>query len=358
MLTKIVRKSNDLVEGQYSLSIWEMRIFIRMVSMIYKDDTDFKEYRIEIGDFIKEFGLEKNKNAYSLLREGASGLLKKIIILNRKLADGTTEQIETPMVTGVAHNIDTKSYVKLSFHPAMKPFLIELKDKYLMYDVRNVLNLPSSYSIRMYEITKQYAKIGKRIVTTDELRRMLDIEDKYERYTHLKQKILVKCVEDINEHTDIFLNFEEIKKGRRVDKIQFLIKLKGGEEENPPTAEPDTVLADDLRTALQKIGIPDGIITKWRKKYNNQHIRERLDYIEAQTAKGEKIQNQAGYLTSLMQKKNVTTGKKQGRGEVTKKVNAILFSRPNLQRQIEAKHGVLSQEALNAVVKNMYPEKF
>lgn len=355
---KIVRKSNDLVEGQYSLSIWEMRIFIRMISMIYKDDTDFKEYRIEIGEFIKEFGLEKNKNAYSLLREGASGLLKKIIILTRKLEDGTTEQIETPMVTGVAHNIDTKSYLKLSFHPAMKPFLIELKDKYLMYDVKNVLHLPSSYSIRMYEITKQYAKIGKRTVRLDELRRMLDIEGKYERYTHLKQKILTKCVDDINKHTDISLDFKEIKVGRRVEEIQFLIKLKSAL--NNQTAKSETVnivSKSELDIVLRGLGISKGVITKWKEKYDDDYILQRVKYMATQISGGDTIKNKAGYLTSIMEKE-IAIKKKEDKVDVTQKVNAILFSRPSLQKQIEAKHGTLSQAAINAVVKKMFPEKF
>lgn len=355
---KIVRKSNDLVEGQYSLSIWEMRIFIKMISMIYKDDTDFKEYRIEIGDFIKEFGLEKNKNAYSLLREGASGLLKKIIILTRKLEDGTTEQIETPMVTGVAHNIDTKSYIKLSFHPAMKPFLIELKDKYLMYDVKNVLHLPSSYSIQMYEITKQYAKIGKRTVTLDELRRMLDIENKYERYTHLKQKILSKCVSDINKHTDILLDFKEIKVGRKVEKIQFLIKLKSSlNKETQQTEGEGTAPKSDLDDLLKKIGISDRIIAKWKVMHTDNHILHRVEYMKAQMTAGDTIKNKAGYLSSIMEKE-IEVKEKGGKIDVTKKVNAILFSRPDLQKRIEAKHGVLSQGAMNAVVKKMFPDKF
>ena len=356
MITKVIRKSNDLVEGQYSLTIWEMRIFLKMISMIYKDDTDFKEYRIEIGDFIKEFGLEKNKNAYGLLRQGASGLLKKIVILNRKLEDGTTEQIETPLVTGIAHNIDTKSYIKLSFHPAMKPFLIELKDKFLMYDVKNVLNLPSSYSIRMYEIAKQYARIGKRTLTVRELKKMLDLEGKYERYTHLKQKILTKCISDINANTDIEVDFSEIKRGRKVEKICLHIKMKNNDAKGTPEKETENA-AQEVRSLLKSIGVSKNSIDTWCGRYAPEYIFARITYMEEQTAQGSKIKNKAGYLSTIMDKE-LSAKKQESREEVTKKVNSILFSRHNLQKQIEAKHGNLSQEALNAVVVKMFPERF
>ena len=159
MKNKIIRKSNDLVEAQYGLNLWEMRVFIKMLSLLNKDDTDFQQYTIELKDFIKEFELEKNKNAYKLLKEGARSLLQKIVVIPKKLEDGTTDLLETPMVVGFTHNIDKKSYIKLSFHPAMKPYLLELQSRFLIYDIGNILRLPSPYSIRLYELAKQYVKI-------------------------------------------------------------------------------------------------------------------------------------------------------------------------------------------------------
>lgn len=343
-MKNIVKKSNDLVEGQYALSIWEMRLFLKMLTMVDLNDTDFKEYRIELGDFIKEFELEKNKNAYTLLRDGARGLLKKIIVITKKLEDGTTEALETPMVNGVAHNIERKSYVKLSFHPAMKPYLLELKNKFLMYDVRNILSLPSTYAIRIYELTKQYAKIGKRTISIEELKRMLDIENKYNRYTHLKQKVITPSIENINEHTDIMLDYNEIKEGRRVVKLQFII----GQKDLPNKK------TDKLSELLKQYKISDSVSKEWRSKYGDQHILERIRYMKAQ----DNVKNYGGYLNSIMDKELKPETAKMTDNEVTRRVNAIMFSNPSLEQKIRNKYGELSQSALNSVIKKTYPERF
>lgn len=59
---KLIRKSNNLVEGKYRFDIWEMRVFTKMLTMIFPDDEDFKEYRIYLKDVIDEFNLTTDKH--------------------------------------------------------------------------------------------------------------------------------------------------------------------------------------------------------------------------------------------------------------------------------------------------------
>lgn len=350
MKNKIVRKSNDLVEAQYSLSIWEMRVFIKMMSMINKDDTDFKQYRVELGDFIKEFGLEKNKQAYSLLKEGARGLLKKIVIISKQLEDGTVEHLETPMVVGVAHNIDKNSYIKLSFHPEMKPYMLELQSRFMTYDISNVMKLPSPYSIRLYELAKQYVRIGRRVMTLDELKRILDIGDKYAKYAHFKQKVLLKSTTDISKYTDIDLSFNEIKEGRRVAKLEFIIKAKSKQQK--AKAE-----RDELGERLHSLGVTDTVAKKWRKKYEDAHVQTCIEYLEQQDTPERPIGNKAAYLNSILDQE-IKIAPKLDKASITKRVNAILFSNPNVESRIRAKYGNLSQQAIEGIVQKMFPEKF
>ena len=43
---------------------------------------------------------------------------------------------------------------------------------------------------------------------------------------------------------------------------------------------------------------------------------------------------------------------------ITKRVNGILFSNPKIENQIRAKHGEVSQTAMEQIVKKMFPDKF
>lgn len=190
-----------------------------------------------------------------------------------------------PMVVSVTKNLSRDSYLRLSFHPKMKPYLLQLKNRFLVYEAKNVLSLPSSYAIRMYELTKQYAPIGKRNIKVEDLKKILGVENKYKQYTHLKQRILEPSVKSVNEHTDIDISYTERKRGRKVHLLEFVIKHK-----NP--------------------------ITK-------KEVKSELSYEDK-----------------------------------LKKMRGMLYSRPELQRQITNKHGNLSDKAMLAVVQKMFPEKF
>ncbi len=96
---KLIRKSNDLVEGRYRFDIWEMRVFTKMLMLIHKDDEDFKEYRIYLKDLVKEFGI-KDKNAYEWIKKGSEGLMKKEISIERDTPDGVME-FKTYIAVGV-----------------------------------------------------------------------------------------------------------------------------------------------------------------------------------------------------------------------------------------------------------------
>jgi plasmid replication initiation protein len=222
-----VRKANELVEGKYKFDIWEMRIFTKMVTLIQADDKDFKEYKIYLKDIIKFFGLQRDGRNYQSLKESALKLMSRIVKVVVKDADGLQE-LNTPIIGAVKNPIhneddDDNVYIKISFHPDLKPFLLALKSKYVVYDARNILRLPSTYSIRIYELLKQYEKIGRRKISVQELKEMFGVTTEYKLYANFKQRIIEKAQKDLQEHTDISFTFDEIKEGRAVVELIFYI---------------------------------------------------------------------------------------------------------------------------------------
>eukprot|EP01136_Pigoraptor_vietnamica_P014692 Opistho-1_new@57111 len=99
---KLIRKSNNLVEGKYRFDIWEMRVFTKMLTLILPNDEDFKEYRIYLKDVIEDFNLTTDKQAYNLLKGGAVKLMKKEIKIVRDTDEGEKEFL-THIAVGLAH---------------------------------------------------------------------------------------------------------------------------------------------------------------------------------------------------------------------------------------------------------------
>lgn len=236
----LVRKANDLVEARYRFTIWEVRVFTKLLSLIRPDDTEFSEQKINILDIIRDYGLQSNKANYKWIKEGARGLMSKIIDMVVTADDGKPEDLMIPLLTKFKGRNDPVdgSYIKLSFAGEMKPFLLELRERYLQYDFSNVANLRSAYYVRIYELLKQYERIGQRRIELSELRAMLGIRDEYQQYGIFKRKIIESARHNINLYTDIQFTFEEIKSGKSVSSILFFIKANPQAVANRAAAKP------------------------------------------------------------------------------------------------------------------------
>ncbi|MFI3261263.1 MAG: RepB family plasmid replication initiator protein, partial [bacterium] len=88
------------------------------------------------------------------------------------------------------------------------------------------LRLKSVNQVRMYEILKQYetTKDKSRTLSIEDLKDMLGIDKKeYPVWQDFKTKVLEVCKKALKENTDIYFEYEPIKKGRKFVAIKFLI---------------------------------------------------------------------------------------------------------------------------------------
>lgn len=341
-VVRFIKKSNDLVEARYKFGIWETRIFTKMITLIRRGDEDFKDYKIYLKDIIHDFSLEKNKEAYDLLREGARKLMKKTFYIPYE-KEGVKRLFETPVVSSLDSTVydeknisDEHLYLTISFHPKMKPFLLQLKSQFTMYDVRNILRLPSTYSIRIYELLKQYEKIGWRFFSVQELKEILGIEDKYKLYGHFKKRVLLKAQKDLAEHTDLKFTFEEIKEVRAVHKLKFRIyknsvKEQLIEKETKTNAKPivldyDAELFNELWQQIKKYDITEDTLKKWLREFRNNpnHVKNCIRYTLNRLKKGEKMSTVGGYVNSLLKQGTLFDAdeEKKNKAKEQKKVTA------------------------------------
>jgi plasmid replication initiation protein len=342
---RLVRKANNLVEGKYRFDIWEMRVFTKMLTMIHPDDEDFKEYRIFLKDVINEFDLASDKQSYKLLKDGATKLTKKEIKVIRD-----TEEGEKEFLTHIAVGMDSFTdngqgrYIDISFHPKMKPFLLQLQTQFLMYDVRNVLKLQSSFSVRIYELLKQYEKIGKRRFTITELKETLDVADKYPLYANFKQRVILKAQEDLGEHTDIKFTFEEEKRGKAVHAVIFFIQSNRSVVKERTALEIPliTLESPETDTIFEMVesfkGANATTVKDWLTKYEPEYIKQRINLVKNQISMGLAVRNPMGFLQRLMQQPNLfdpIENAKQIKKETTQKNNASVKAIREKEQELE-----------------------
>ncbi len=232
---KLVRKANELVEARYKFDIWETRVFAKMLTMVKPGDADFQLYNIHVGDLLKDFNLEDHGYNYASVKQATKKLLTRVIEIERETPEGV-KWYAMPLLVGAQGFKEPRdgNYISVQFHHELKPYLLELRERYLQYDIRNLWGLSSVYSVRMYELLKQYEKIGKRFFSLEDLRTKLAIEpSEYLKYNHFKDKVLLKAQGDLGHNTDIAFRMDEHKQGKRVTAITFFISANLAQSSKP-----------------------------------------------------------------------------------------------------------------------------
>ncbi|PGH78264.1 initiator RepB protein [Bacillus thuringiensis] len=212
----IVSKSNTLIEANSRLNLVEQKMLLCLASNIEPNDRDFKTYTFPIRQFHNLLGLN-GSTKYTELSKITKELLSKVIEIR-----AGEELIQVSWLSSAIYNRN-KGTIDMRFDPLLKPFLLELSNKFTSYKLANVVKLKSTYAIRIYELLKQYEDLKERTISLENLRYYLDAMDVYPNYANFKQRVLRPSQKELVKKTDISFEFEEIKLGRKVQKIRFII---------------------------------------------------------------------------------------------------------------------------------------
>ncbi|PHF88154.1 initiator RepB protein [Bacillus toyonensis] len=215
----IVSKSNTLIEANSRLNLVEQKMLLCLASNIEPNDRDFKTYTFPIKQFHDLLGLN-GSTKYTELSKITKELLSKVIEIR-----AGEELIQVSWLSSAIYNRN-KGTIDMRFDPLLKPFLLELSSKFTSYRLANVVKLKSTYAIRIYELLKQYEDLRERTISLENLRYYLDAMDVYPNYANFKQRVLKPSQKELNQKTDISFEFEEIKLGRKVQKIRFIIRAQ------------------------------------------------------------------------------------------------------------------------------------
>jgi plasmid replication initiation protein len=293
--------------------------------MIHTEDKDFQIYRFSISEFIRDFGI-RHKDVYKEIRKVTDSLLKKIVTLPM-VENGKEKIFKTTLVSSFKYDVDGKGYIESTFRPELKPFLLELKGRFLMYDMRNILKM-SVPSIRIYELLKQYQKIGKRLFLLVELKEKLGVADKYSRYYNFKMKVIVPAQKHLAKHSDIRFDFEELKGvWKWIERIRFLIHANGKEEKVTEKTTNIPLWNTEAYSSLINKWISEKVAKKLTKKHEGQYILDSLHYAEKEQARKKnsafpiqkiswhivKAIEDGYYRDEISQSKNSATKKAQGK---------------------------------------------
>ena len=224
MKKELVVKDNALINASYSLNLVEQRLILLAIVMLrehtHNMELDYlafnKPIKVTADSYINTFGVSQS-TAYETLKDACKTLFARQFSYQEPRERGRIANKTTRWVSDIAY-IDNSATIEFTFAPAVLPLITYLEKHLTSYELKQVANLTSGYAIRLYELLIAWRSTGKTpLIDLYEFRSKLGIgDDKYQRMGQLKEKVLHLAIEQINEHTDITVSYEQHKQGRNI----------------------------------------------------------------------------------------------------------------------------------------------
>lgn len=312
----LVVKHNYLIEARYqAFTIVEQRIILMLLGQIQKDDKDFKTYLVSVSDFSKLTGLPLNGSFYENLRNTLTQLRSKTIHIKRDHGGF--------LVTGWLSSgeyIPKEGLIELCFDPKLKPYLLELKEKYTKYQLDIAVQFKSQYSIRLYECLKKEAQIVKEYkhkedfekkYSYEDLREIFSVEQKlYSMFKDFRKWVIEPAIKEISDKSDLNITqVEYLKTGRKITHVCFHVTIRSREEAHARTenlrledipAEAPKEENHPIFSALENYGISFEVAKKLKNEYGIKRIERNITYLNAQIKAGKEIKDKPAFLTQAI----------------------------------------------------------
>ncbi|MDD3005854.1 replication initiation protein [Flavobacterium sp.] len=221
------KKLNQANFGDFNHS--DYQIFLLLVSKLGGVDKNGKylqpqdlqrEHLLKAKDLHETFNLDL-RNSYVKLRNTCKKLMKTSVIIEFKDSEKTREI----NVCSMAEYNPKEGSISIKFTDDIMPYLSQVKEKFLLYNLKEIAGFRSLYTTRLYELLQEFKETGWMLKSIDQLRNALGVnKDSLRIYNNFKRKAIIHACNEINEEYNFNLRFEEIKEGRKVIAIKFIFK--------------------------------------------------------------------------------------------------------------------------------------
>ena len=283
---QLVVQSNKLIESRYSLTVGEQRLILAMVARIHPNDEDFFRYEITLRELAELMNVDL-PYAYHEINRITERLMERVLHIPQE--DGDLLKIHW-----VSTALHRKNSVVLSFAPDLKPYLLRLKKEFTKCDLITVTQFQSIYSIRIYQLLKQYRKIGHREFRVDELKEILGLKKtQYSAFKDFRRWVLNQAKKEFEKkdesgkfRCDLTFSLETFREGRRIARLKFII-IEQEYHETTPAIQPviddkrekEPKPPESVRDRLIYYGISAGQADGFIKSIGEKDIEEVLTYL-------------------------------------------------------------------------------
>ena len=224
-----VVQANELIVGKQTLSINAAKLLRSAIMQIKPEDEELKPYIVSIPEMAKLLKIPRQDLNRDIDKITDEILRNPVLIKNE--TKGKIQWVKFSWVKTCKYDSEKGIYITLN--DDLKPFLVNLKEKYAQYSLDDILTMKSVYAIRIYELLQAHnmrkvlPKDGVIIeLTIDEIRTACDCVEKFKSFSSFREKVIKKAMDEINEKTMYKVEYADIRKGHKIVGFQFKMNMK------------------------------------------------------------------------------------------------------------------------------------
>lgn len=252
----LIVKDNALIDASYSLDVTEQRLILLSIIEAREAGRGITAdgfLEIHASSYMNQFKVEKHA-AYEALSNACKSLFRRYFTYqDTEPKTGKSRLVESRWVSKVAY-IKDAAMVQICFAPDVIPLITRLESNFTSYEIQQISSLSSAYAIRLYELLIKWRSLGQTpLINIADFRKQLGVEiDEYQRMGAFKERVLNLAMQQINEHTDILIDYEQHKAGRVITGFSFTFTQKKQQKDvTPKTQKAKPKPTEDLNTLLQ-----------------------------------------------------------------------------------------------------------
>ncbi|VVC77311.1 hypothetical protein AQUSIP_26380 [Aquicella siphonis] len=302
-IKKELKKHAATIHCSNTLSLLQRKITNALLYHAYKELMLKDEHEITVNQLCRLIGYQGHNHA--AIKEAFKGLISTVIewnLINDET--GSENWTASSIIASVSLEGPLCYY---AYSPRMKQ-LLHSPSMFGKIDLVIQSRFRSSYGLALYENCIRYRGLPTtKWFDMDLFKKLMGVPaGKYEVFRDFKRRVLDKAVEEVNTYSDLVIESEYVREGRKVVKVRFKLKERAKKTRLGGNKQAASLQTDsgheEIRTRLTSLyGLSNEQIEQIFSQYDGQYIQDKMTVIEnSKPFQDGKVQNLAGYLLSAV----------------------------------------------------------
>jgi plasmid replication initiation protein len=142
-----------------------------------------REHTLTAKEFSELFNVSLS-NCYLILKQAVDKLMKTDIKVER----GELKEIWRINICSMAKYNKNQGFITIQFTDSIMPYLAQVKERFVLYNLKEIANFGSLYTTRLYELIQEFKETGWMLKSLDQLREVFAVGKKFKAYRDFKQR--------------------------------------------------------------------------------------------------------------------------------------------------------------------------